>query len=111
MINRLRRRKFFSSRPLFVPGNVKANQITDYLSRHALEGTDPSTHTSTPAGLLFQKKCMQCHSLPHPKIHSASEWPKVIERMRENIRTMQREPISDQETEELTRYLSIQSGR
>jgi len=111
MINRLRRRKFFSSQSLFVPGNDKANQITDYLSRHALEGADANAHADTPAGLLFQKKCTQCHAMPDPRLHSPAEWPAVIERMRGNIHRMQREPISDHEAEELARYLSVQSGR
>ena len=47
MINRLRRRKFFSSQPLFVPGNHKANQIVDYLSLHALDnGSETEASTS-----------------------------------------------------------------
>ncbi len=107
MVNRVRRRRFFSSQKLFVPGNKNAEKIAEYLSAHALKKADDTLMNDTsPTGQLFQRKCTQCHALPDPKLHTASEWPNVIERMRGNIERMQKEAISNSEKEELVRYLS-----
>ncbi len=109
MINRARRRKFFATRPVFAPEQKSVDQIVAYLSRHALREIDPSlANDRSPAGVLFQKKCTQCHGLPDPKLHNSSEWTSVVERMRVNISRMQKEPISDSEKEELVRYLTSQ---
>jgi hypothetical protein len=36
--------------------------------------------TSREAGLVVQY-CMQCHELPSPAMHSATDWPRVVRRM------------------------------
>ncbi len=51
---------------------------------------------STGAQLLAQY-CTQCHGLPGPKQHAANEWPGVVERMTQNMKTMGK-PIPDKET-------------
>ena len=33
------------------------------------------------AAQLYSEKCSTCHALPHPKRHTASEWPPVFELM------------------------------
>jgi cytochrome c5 len=110
MVNRLRRMKFFSSRASFVPEKKSIDQIIDYLSQHALQEGDATTIDNTsPEGALFQKKCTQCHGLPSPTQHTASEWGAVVEQMRGNIERMQKEPITDQEKDTLIRYLADRS--
>jgi len=34
--------------------------------------------------------CSQCHALPNPNQHSKSEWPNVITRMVDHIKTYQK---------------------
>lgn len=49
--------------------------------------TDPRTlpsPTSNGAKTL-QRYCAQCHGLPSPGLHTASQWPDVVARMRQNI--------------------------
>jgi len=46
----------------------------------------PNPH-SEGAGLL-QHYCTQCHNLPGPGLHTAAEWPAVMERMATRMRMM-----------------------
>ena len=34
--------------------------------------------------------CTQCHALPSPRMHAATEWPPVVARMTERMRMMAR---------------------
>ena len=43
---------------------------------------------------LFKETCSQCHPLPDPKLHSAEEWPKVVEMMRNNMQAMGKKVMS-----------------
>src|ERR1044071_9373705 len=36
---------------------------------------------ATPGAQLMAKYCIQCHSLPSPAMHSATDWPRVLRRM------------------------------
>ncbi len=39
---------------------------------------------------LLQQFCTQCHNLPGPGLHTAAEWPAVVERMNRRMRMMGR---------------------
>lgn len=39
---------------------------------------------------LLQQFCTQCHNLPGPGLHTAAEWPAVVERMNRRMRMMDR---------------------
>jgi cytochrome c5 len=54
---------------------------------------------------LVNQYCTQCHNLPSPLLHSAAEWPQVVERMRQNITTLKRTPFTSAEREAIVRYL------
>lgn len=53
----------------------------------------------------FARYCQQCHALPDPAQHTAAEWPKVVERMRGNMRSMGKEIANDQDAQLITDYL------
>lgn len=53
----------------------------------------------------FVEFCQQCHALPDPKQHTASEWPGVVERMRGNMRSMGRKVADDGEAQRIVEYL------
>lgn len=40
--------------------------------------------------LLLQRFCTQCHNLPGPGMHTAEEWPAVVNRMNQRMRMMGR---------------------
>ena len=54
---------------------------------------------------LVNQYCSQCHNLPSPSLHTAVEWPQVVERMRQNITTLKKTPFTDVERDEIIRYL------
>ena len=43
----------------------------------------PSPESS--AARSFKRVCSACHALPDPRLHRASEWPQVVERMLGNM--------------------------
>lgn len=53
----------------------------------------------------FARYCQQCHALPDPAQHTATEWPNVVERMRGNMRSMNKNIASDLEAQSITEYL------
>ena len=58
-----------------------------YLDTHAQSPLDPyqTADLDTPAGKIFQTTCSQCHAAPTPATHTASEWPRVVLRMKSHI--------------------------
>jgi cytochrome c2 len=57
--------------------------LTAYLERHGqheMSADHPALRTE--AGQIYSIACTQCHALPDPRRHTASEWPQVVQRMR-----------------------------
>jgi len=79
------------------PSANELQSILDYLQAHAQRPIDPTQYPelATAAGRAFQTTCAQCHALPDPKQHSANEWPGVVARMQQNMRTMGK-PVPDE---------------
>lgn len=80
---------------LAAPRADEAREIVAYLQRHAqkpLDATQPGLASAlgTEAGRMFRHACDQCHVLPDPKRHRASEWPGVVRRMQANMLWMNR---------------------
>jgi hypothetical protein len=70
--------------------NTKA--IVAYLQRHAQKPLDPARYpeVNRPAGEAFRVACNQCHVLPDPQRYTATQWPRVVARMQENMEWMNR---------------------
>ena len=90
------------------PAAEEEKELLVYLQRNALRPASLETlgPPDTPGLALFQKTCSQCHALPDPGLHTANEWPGVVERMRKNMEIMGKPVITDQEGDEITGYLS-----
>ncbi len=56
----------------FLPTGFRAEQLADQ---------------SSAGATLFIKTCSQCHELPSPKMHTPQEWPPVVDRMLQRLRT------------------------
>jgi cytochrome c2 len=69
------------------PADEDAAMITAYLQRYGQKEMDPG-HPAlhTEAGETYALACTQCHALPDPQRHTASEWPAVVQRMRGYMR-------------------------
>jgi cytochrome c5 len=89
------------------PTSQEEEILMQYLKTYALQalasGTVPAPDTVGAA--LFQQTCSQCHALPDPKQHMAVEWSVVVNRMRQNMKSMGRREITDQEAKDITAYL------
>ena len=81
------------------PNNDEFRTLVAYLQQHAQKPLDKTKYPdlNTHAGKSFEVICSQCHVLPDPKQHTANEWPDVVERMTQNMKTMGK-PIPDQES-------------
>jgi cytochrome c5 len=68
------------------PSDREVQLLTRYLEKHAQKEI-ASTHPAltTPAGQIFSLACSQCHALPDPRRHTAREWPRVVERMKQHM--------------------------
>ena len=71
----------------------------------------------SPGAIKFMTFCMQCHSLPDPKLHSAKEWPAVVVNMMDKMQRKalyKRKSISvpkNEEVDQIIAYLSLHGLR
>lgn len=59
----------------------------------------------SPGAKTFAQFCQQCHALPAPTQHAASEWPAVVKRMRGNMRSMGKSMPDDSQAALIVEYL------
>jgi len=74
------------------PSVGEAEALLAYLRKHSQRPLDPKKYPAVnlPEGQSFKLACQQCHVLPDPKRHTASEWPAVVARMEKNMQWMNR---------------------
>jgi hypothetical protein len=68
------------------PSEQETGVLVAYLKKHGQREMDPRHPAlKSEAGKMFSIACTQCHALPDPRRHSRSEWPGVVERMKEHM--------------------------
>jgi cytochrome c2 len=74
------------------PSADEATVLLAYLQKHGQRPLDPKKYPAVdlPEGQSFRLACQQCHVLPDPRRHTASEWPAVVARMEKNMEWMNR---------------------
>jgi cytochrome c2 len=74
------------------PSVDEAETLLAYLRKQGQRPLDPSKYPAVnlPEGQSFKLACQQCHVLPDPKRHTASEWPAVVARMERNMEWINR---------------------
>ena len=74
------------------PSVDEAGVLLAYLQKHGQQALDPKKYPAVnlPEGQSFRLACQQCHVLPDPQRHKASEWPAVVARMEKNMQWMNR---------------------
>jgi hypothetical protein len=89
------------------PTPEESKAILGYLQRNALRSFSGSAipDPGSAGAERFKTVCVRCHALPDPKLHTAEEWHSVVERMRRNMKVMEKPAISNAETAEITDYL------
>jgi len=70
----------------------EAEILLAYLQKFSQRALDPKRYPAVnlPEGQSFKLACQQCHVLPDPQRHKASEWPAVVARMEKNMEWMNR---------------------
>lgn len=119
MFARMEHMEGMGGRMRMMMGDVRAPSadeeriIVDYLRRHALRtvSEDELPATELPGGPLFARTCSRCHALPDPGLYGPDQWPVVVERMRENMRTMEVAELSDEDARRIVEYLRAASSR
>ncbi len=83
------------------PEGRELEVLIAYLQKHAQKPIDKSQYEdlNSTAGRSFDMICSQCHALPDPKQHTGDEWPTVIQRMVENMKSMGKS-VPDEKTVE-----------
>jgi cytochrome c5 len=59
----------------------------------------------------FSVVCSQCHALPDPRVHSATDWPAVYARMERNMERMQVQPPGGAVSTDILLYLQTVGGK
>jgi hypothetical protein len=74
------------------PSVEEEQAITAYHRKHALRPLDAKKipEVNSARADSFRLACGQCHALPDPQMHTAKEWPLVVERMQKNMEWMNR---------------------
>jgi hypothetical protein len=74
------------------PSAEEASVLLAYVRKHGQKPLDPRKYPEIfqPEGQSFKLACEQCHVLPDPQRHTASEWPAVVARMERNMEWMNR---------------------
>ena len=74
------------------PSDDEARILTRYFVRFGQKPLDARKYAevNTPAAEPFRLACSQCHVLPDPLRHTASEWTAVVARMQRNMEWMNR---------------------
>jgi hypothetical protein len=74
------------------PSAEETGVIVAYHVKHGQKPIDPARipEVNSPSAEPFRLACGQCHVLPDPRRHSASEWRAVVARMQRNMEWMNR---------------------
>lgn len=70
-----------------IPSADEQTTLTRYFQRYAQYAIEPKKYPDLKSqpGQIYSIACSQCHVLPDPRRHTASEWPQVVERMQRNM--------------------------
>jgi len=85
------------------PSVDEAGVLLAYLQKHGQQPLDPKKYPAVnlPQGQSFRLACQQCHVLPDPQRHKASEWPAVVARMEKNMEWMNRVVANEPDPREI----------
>jgi len=65
----------------------------------------PAPDLRSSAGRAYAQTCAQCHALPNPRQHTATQWPGVVRRMERIMLSTGRPMPSHKTLEVIVRYL------
>jgi hypothetical protein len=93
-----------------VPTPAERGTMLTYLMTNALK-VSGSVLPSGKGRDEFSVVCSQCHALPDPRVHSATDWPAVYARMERNMERMQVQAPGGQVSTDILLYLQTVAGK
>jgi cytochrome c5 len=95
------------------PSPEDRQAITGYLTAHAMASVPEASmpEAGSPSASLFKEFCTQCHALPDPKGHTPSEWGAILEKMKANMKTMNKKVMTAAQRDEILAYLDKNAKR
>ena len=94
-----------------MPSKKDWQDLHNYLAEHGQTPLDPSAYDDldSPEGQAFQAACSRCHAAPDPGQHLASEWPRIVLRMKYNMSDASKDTLDTTTTEQIVSYLQKHS--
>ena len=107
MEDRMRTRSRGMLARVLMPGERDWGILRRYLARHAQRPLDAGAYPDldSPEGRDFLAACSGCHGPPDPAQHTAAQWPRVVARMRMNMRQAGRPEPPPAALEKATAFL------
>lgn len=90
-----------------VPSVEEQALILGYLQDHALKTVSPEDMPDAEGegAQAFRQKCSRCHALPAPDLHTATQWPDVVERMQSHMKITHLPELTEDELISVKNYL------
>lgn len=65
----------------------------------------PIPDSDSPEARVYESKCSVCHSLPHPRRQTYSEWEKIVPVMEKEMQYKKLPPLTEEEKSTILSYL------
>ncbi len=81
--------------------------MLSYLVANSMAGLDPQQllEVTGPGADAFREACSACHALPDPRQHTGDDWPAVVDRMTQHMRSLDRVVPTDSELKQIVSFL------
>ncbi|MEO5378723.1 MAG: cytochrome c [Magnetococcus sp. DMHC-6] len=95
-----------------VPTYAQSHIMLQYLMDHAIKPLRSNMISDKDENAqVFNKVCMQCHTLPDPAQHQADSWSATVARMKGHMQSMGRYVPSDEEIVRILTFLKANAGK
>jgi hypothetical protein len=78
---------------------------------HPLAPGELGADTSLPIYHHFLHRCSGCHVAPSPRQAPAGAWPRIVERMGQNIEAAGLIPLAEEDTEAITKLMQRNASK
>ena len=97
---------------IMMPPEKDWNILQTYLTEHALTPLVATNYDDlgSAAGQSFLQLCSQCHAAPSPTSHSRKQWPRIVLRMKSNMKAAHLETPDQTTLSRIIDYLQLHSS-
>ncbi len=95
-----------------MPSRLNWAGLETYLTENAQQEFKPDNYDDLDSqeSAQFQATCAQCHTLPSPAMHAASEWPRTVLRMKQHMEITGKLKPDEEQTQLIVTYLQKHSA-